>query len=89
MGNPLNWLWNGESLGVGEDGWFNEPQRQGEHGGRKNYENLNSDDVAIVGGRNASLGEMIGTLKDQWVYKNILIAFKNYVETTEDTVVFG
>ncbi|MEA5507792.1 phosphoenolpyruvate synthase [Halotia wernerae UHCC 0503] len=29
------------------------------------FENLNSNDVAIVGGKNASLGEMIGTLKDQ------------------------
>ncbi|MFO7811586.1 MAG: PEP/pyruvate-binding domain-containing protein [Pelovirga sp.] len=27
------------------------------------FADLNNDDVALVGGKNASLGEMIGTLK--------------------------
>jgi pyruvate,water dikinase len=33
----------------------------------RQFETLNSQDVSVVGGKNASLGEMIGTLKDKGV----------------------
>jgi pyruvate,water dikinase len=33
------------------------------------FEDLNSEDVGLVGGKNASLGEMVGALKN----KNILV----------------
>jgi len=52
------------------------------------FETLSNEDVALVGGKNASLGEMIGTLKEKGIrvpdgFATTAEAYRNFLETAE------
>ena len=52
------------------------------------FEKLSNKDVALVGGKNASLGEMIGTLKEKGIrvpdgFATTAEAYRNFLKSAE------